>query len=126
MIRNSFQMIGLMILFCLSVSAQPKSGDKLNAAETWKQGHSRHGDAFDVGPREKPSVMTGIGKVNFPITTKNPEVQQWFNQGIALLHSFWFFEAERSFRWASNSIPNVRCVTGVCRKRRPTNAALSF
>ncbi len=114
MIRNHFQVIGLLILFCLSVSAQTSSDNKLNAAETWKQGHSRHGEAFDIGPREKPWVMSGIGKVNFPITTKNPETQQWFNQGIALQHSFWFFEAERSFRWALKLDPEcAMCYWGL-------------
>ena len=44
--------------------------------------------------------MNGIGKTHFPITTSNPEVQKWFDQGHTLLHGFWFFEAERSFRWA--------------------------
>jgi hypothetical protein len=43
--------------------------------------------------------MEGIGKVHFPITTSVPEVQEWFDQGVALLRSFWFYEAERSFRW---------------------------
>src|SRR5437879_1654189 len=67
--------------------------------EVYKQGHSLHGQPFDVGPREKPWPIAGIGKAPFPITTKNPEVQQWFDQGNALLHSFWYYEAERSFRW---------------------------
>ena len=114
MIKNNLKLIGLLIFFCLSVSAQPSSGEKLNAAEAWKQGHSRHGEAFDSGPREKPWVIENIGKVNFPITTKNPEVQQWFNQGIALLHSFWFFEAERSFRWALKLDPEcAMCYWGL-------------
>jgi peroxiredoxin len=114
MIRNHFQVTGLLILFCLSISGQTSSNNKLSPAETWKVGHSRHGEAFDIGPREKPSVMPGIGKVNFPITTKNPEAQQWFNQGIALLHSFWYFEAERSFRWALKLDPEcAMCYWGL-------------
>ena len=114
MIRYIFQVMGLLIVFCLSVSAQSNSGDTKNAAEAWKMGHSRHGEVYDVGPREKPWVMSGIGKVSFPITTKNPEVQQWFNQGIALLHSFWFFEAERSFRWALKLDPEcAMCYWGL-------------
>src|SRR5262245_8498635 len=73
----------------------------LSPSEKIKQGHSRHGTAFDSGPREKPWQMKDIGAeyVKFPITTKNPEVQTWFTQGVTLLHSFWDFEAERSFRW---------------------------
>ena len=62
-------------------------------------GHSAHGDAFDSGPRQKPWAMPGIGRAPFPITTKNPEVQAWFDQGNALLHSFDYYDAERAFRW---------------------------
>ncbi len=50
--------------------------------------------------------MSGIGDAPFPITSKNPEVQKWFNQGNALLHSFWFEEAERSFRWCLKLDPD--------------------
>ncbi len=62
-------------------------------------GHSAHGTAFDEGPRQKPWKMEGIGRTHFPITTSVPEVQEWFDQGNTLLHNFWWFEAERSFRW---------------------------
>ena len=62
-------------------------------------GHSKHGSAFDSGMRTRPWLMKGIGESPFAIMTKNPEVQKWFDQGTALLHSFWFEEAERSFRW---------------------------
>lgn len=64
------------------------------------KGHSRHGSAFDTGLRQRPWRMYGIGHAPFPITTNVPEAQEWFNQGNALLHSFWWEEAERSFRWA--------------------------
>jgi peroxiredoxin/tetratricopeptide (TPR) repeat protein len=69
------------------------------AADASKLGHSSHGSAFDAGPRQKPQWMDGIGSAPFPITHKNPEVQKWFNQGNAMLHSFSFYEAERVFRW---------------------------
>src|SRR5689334_14815170 len=69
-------------------------------------GHSQHGDAFDTGPRGKPWVMTGIGSAHFPITTKVPEVQRWFDQGNALLHSFADYDAERAFRWCLKLEPD--------------------
>ena len=62
-------------------------------------GHSSHGTAFDSGLRQRPWKMDGIGHSHFPITTTVPEVQEWFDQGNTLLHSFWYEEAERSFRW---------------------------
>ena len=81
-----------------------------------KLGHSEHGAAFDTGPREKPWPMTGIGVAHFPITTNKPEVQRWFDQGNALLHSFWDYEAERSFRWCLKLEPdNAMAYWGLAR-----------
>jgi peroxiredoxin/tetratricopeptide (TPR) repeat protein len=81
-----------------------------------KLGHSEHGAAFDTGPREKPWPMTGIGVAHFPITTSHPEVQRWFDQGNALLHSFWDYEAERSFRWCLKLEPdNAMAYWGLAR-----------
>jgi peroxiredoxin len=107
--------------FCATSFAQSIAG---SAAEAWKRGHSRHGEAFDAGPREKPWVMEGIGKVNFPITTTKPEAQTWFNQGVALLHSFWFYEAERSFRWALKLAPDcAMCYWGLAQAADERGAA---
>ncbi len=54
---------------------------------------------MEGGPYEKPWTMEGIGKAHFPVTSSHPDVQRWFDQGVALKHSFWWFEAKRSFRW---------------------------
>lgn len=54
----------------------------------------------------KPAVlMDGYGKVHMPITTKSAEAQAFFNQGLALMHSFWFYEADRSFERAAQLDP---------------------
>ncbi|MFO0827310.1 MAG: redoxin domain-containing protein [Phycisphaerales bacterium] len=71
-----------------------------------RPGHSSHGSAFDSGLRQRPWHMEGIGHTHFPISTKVPEVQEWFDQGNTLLHSFWFEEAERSFRWCLKLDPD--------------------
>jgi tetratricopeptide (TPR) repeat protein len=41
--------------------------------------------------------MEGYGRLHMPVTTKSEEAQKFFDQGLALLHSFWFYEADRSF-----------------------------
>ena len=73
-------------------------------------GLSLHGPAFDEGPRQKPWRIERIGNAHFPITVPkkevHDEVQMWFDQGNALLHSYWFFEAERAFRWCIKLDPN--------------------
>jgi peroxiredoxin len=68
-------------------------------------GHSVHGEAFDDGPRHAAYLMPGMGKVSFPVTTEEPEAQAFINQGVGQLHSFYYFEAERSFRQAARIDP---------------------
>lgn len=68
-------------------------------------GHSHLGTAFDSGLRTKPWKFKGLGEAPFPISTKNADLQSWYDQGNALLHSFWFEEAERSFRWCLKAEP---------------------
>lgn len=70
-----------------------------NCQEKAELGHSHLGSAFDSGLRTRPWKFEGLGSAPFPISTKNAEVQPWYDQGNELLHSFWFEEAERSFRW---------------------------
>lgn len=64
-------------------------------------GRSRHGEAFDHGPRQSAYLMGGTGDVHFPVTTKDPLVQKFIDQGVGQLHGFWYVEAERSFRQAA-------------------------
>jgi len=61
-------------------------------------GHSIHGEAFNEGPRRKATLMPGMGKIVFHITTKAPEAKDFFLQGVGQLHGFYYFESERSFR----------------------------
>jgi peroxiredoxin len=39
-----------------------------------------------------------MGNVHFAVTTKSDEAAKFFDQGVAQLHGFWYYEAERSFR----------------------------
>jgi tetratricopeptide (TPR) repeat protein len=69
-------------------------------------------------------LMEGYGRVNMPVTTKSEEAQKFFNQGLALLHSFWFYEADRSFERAAQLDPDCAmaqwgiAMAGVNDKRR--------
>lgn len=64
-------------------------------------GHSMQGEVFDQGPRQKAVLMPGIPKIHFPTSTKNKQAQKFFEQGVAQLHAYWYFESERSFRQAA-------------------------
>lgn len=64
-------------------------------------GHSIHGAVFNEGPRQQAYLMEGMGEIHFPVTTVSVEAQKFVHQGVAQLHGFWFYEAERSFRQAA-------------------------
>jgi peroxiredoxin/thioredoxin-like negative regulator of GroEL len=68
-------------------------------------GHSMQGEAFNEGPRQKAVLMKGIPKIEFPTSTKNKQAQKFFEQGVAQIHAYWYFESERSFRQAADLDP---------------------
>src|SRR5439155_8328087 len=44
-------------------------------------GHSAHGEIFNEGPRQKAYLMDGMPKIHFLVTSKNPLVQKFVEQG---------------------------------------------
>ncbi|TRX38703.1 hypothetical protein FNW52_01265 [Flavobacterium sp. ZT3R18] len=53
----------------------------------------------------KAPLFKGMDVVDYPITTKNPEAQKYFNQGLALAYGFNHAEAARSFYYAAKLDP---------------------
>ena len=89
----SCRLAGVLMLVAASASADHADESAIKA------GHSVHGESFSEGPRQRAELLPGVaGVCHFPVTTKNPEAQQFFDQGVAQLHGFWYLEAERSFR----------------------------
>src|SRR5262249_37739135 len=60
-----------------------------------------------AAPSLPARILSGQGKIDFPITTSNPKAQEFFNQGVAQMHSFWATEAERSFLQAAALDPEA-------------------
>src|ERR1700680_2985948 len=60
-----------------------------------------------TAPALPAKLLTGQGSVHFPITTSSPKAQQFFDQGVAQMHSFWSTEAERSFLQAAELDPDA-------------------
>jgi peroxiredoxin len=71
------------------------------ADEGFLPGHSHYGEVFDRGPRHSAYLIGGTGKIHFPVTSKDPRVQKFIEQGIGQLHGFSYYESERSFRQAA-------------------------
>src|SRR5271168_112935 len=60
-----------------------------------------------TAPALPAHIMTGQGMVHLAITTSNPKAQEFLDQGLAQLHSFWAVEAERSFLQAAELDPEA-------------------
>ncbi len=90
-----------LLFISRAVIAQDASPKLPGGGPAPTHGHSVLGEAFNEGPRQHAYLMKGMGSVDFPITTKKPAAQRFFTQGVAQLHGFWYFEAERSFRQAA-------------------------
>jgi tetratricopeptide (TPR) repeat protein len=59
------------------------------------QDHSAHSQA-------KPATLrSGLGNAHHPVSTSNPEAQQFFDQGLRLIYDFNHDEAARSFQRAT-------------------------
>ena len=103
-----FRVLGTIIAICASGLAKPAIAKEsvVNSQNKVREGHSYHGEAFNEGPRQSAYLMKGMGRVRFSITTSVQEAQLFFTQGVAQLHGFWFFEAERSFRQAAMLDPD--------------------
>ena len=53
------------------------------------------------------TLMTGLGDLHHPVSTKNAEAQQFFDQGLRLIYAFNHDEAARSFQRASELDPKL-------------------
>ena len=71
-------------------------------------GIGQHGHSSHVQPEKKTVWLDdGLGNVDHPVTTKNAEVQKYFNQGLAYLYAFNHAEGINSFRHAAELDPDL-------------------
>ena len=62
----------------------------------------------DMQSVSKPAtLMTGVGDGHHPVSTSNPQAQQFFDQGLRLIYAFNHDEAARSFQRATELDPNL-------------------
>jgi tetratricopeptide (TPR) repeat protein len=93
----------------------------LTSAGVLAQGQHQHGPepdkaALELAKLPAPQHLEGIGHAHIAITTKSAEAQQWFDQGLALLHCFWDYEALRAFEQAVRLDPDcAMCHWGLAR-----------
>jgi hypothetical protein len=79
----------LLTLAFAAVAQPPKGGDNCAPPPS------------SLAPTLPARILPGMGNVHLAITTSSPEAQQFFDQGVSQMHSFWAREAERSFLQAA-------------------------
>ena len=67
--------------------------------------------ALDAAVAAQPDKL---GKVNFP-TSCDPKVQAQFERGVAMLHSYWFIQARKTFESVLQQDPNCAMAIGASR-----------
>jgi tetratricopeptide (TPR) repeat protein len=60
-----------------------------------------------MGTSKPVTLVTGIGNQHHPVSTKNPQAQQFFDQGLRFIYAFNHDEAARSFQKASELDPKL-------------------
>src|SRR5271170_2922347 len=53
------------------------------------------------------TLVAGVGNAHHPVSTKNPEAQQFFDQGLRFIYAFNHDEAARSFQKAADLDPKL-------------------
>src|SRR6266446_2918652 len=74
------------VLLCLSGEAQD---------------HASHAQVRTV------ALVAGLGDLHHPVSTKNPQAQQFFDQGLRFIYAFNHDEAARSFQHAGELDPKL-------------------
>lgn len=65
--------------------------------------HEQHGGNAHSTAR----LMPGLSTLHHPVSTKNPEAQKFFDQGLALIYAFNHEESARSFKRAAELDPQL-------------------
>ena len=65
------------------------------------QDHTAHMRAHPV------TLVTGLGDLHHPVSTHNPQAQQFFDQGLRYIYAFNHDEAERSFQHSAELDPTL-------------------
>ena len=60
-----------------------------------------------MGTTKPVTMMTGLGDLHHPVSTKNAQAQEFFDQGLRLIYAFNHNEAARSFQKAAELDPKL-------------------
>jgi poly(3-hydroxybutyrate) depolymerase len=63
--------------------------------------------SVEISGKQNAPLLTGLGELHHPVSTKNKMAQRFFDQGLTLSYAFNHKESERSFREAARLDPNL-------------------
>lgn len=93
LVFNGGNMKGLIFLFILTLSSFASA----------QHGHG----GGSTTPKVTVWLDDGLGAIDHPVTTKNPEAQKFFNQGLAYMYAFNHAEGINSFKHAAELDPEM-------------------
>lgn len=95
---NTSRLLIVLLTLVLGLAAQP----------AMSQIHDPRAIEADPETAEEPIApkLEGLGDHHFPVTTRNPESQRFFDQGLALTYAFNHSEALRAFKEAVRLDPD--------------------
>src|SRR5579862_8484920 len=64
-------------------------------------------DHSTPAPSRPATLMSGLGDLHHPVSTRSPQAQQFFDQGLRLIYAFNHDEAARSFHRAAELDPKL-------------------
>jgi tetratricopeptide (TPR) repeat protein len=87
-------------IYQMKILAQILCGTLLCVVAT-AQDHASHAQSHPV------TLVTGLGNLHHPVSTHNPQAQQFFDQGLRFIYAFNHDEAARSFQHAAELDPKL-------------------
>jgi tetratricopeptide (TPR) repeat protein len=76
------------------------------ACAAW--GHAEEAQHHAGNSQSRPvTLVTGLGDLHHPVSTKNPQAQRFFDQGLRFIYAFNHDEAARSFQHAAELDPKL-------------------
>ncbi|MEH1814227.1 MAG: hypothetical protein V7K26_14550 [Nostoc sp.] len=61
----------------------------------------------DAEVKQPYNLISGLGTIHHPVSTSNPQAQEFFDQGLNLIYAFNHDEAVRSFQYAAKLDPHL-------------------
>ena len=102
-------LLSIVLILFFSCKKSNKQPTELIVTKTSKSKYACIPPVTDAAWYKEDNVaplLKGYDVIDYPITTKNPLVQRYFNQGMALAYAFNHAEAARSFHYATKLDPN--------------------